>query len=310
MLRDPKQLIVAVAVVVISAAAVVALSRHIDATKATLPETYGDSDLAFQGKRLKGYALGAEGLLADWYWIVSLQYLGSKLVETDMAKLNIDNLDDLNPRLLYPYLDNATDLDPKFFAAYSYGAIVLPAIDPEEAIKLTEKGIRNNPDKWRLYQYLGYIYWKLNRYEKAAEVYEAGSKIAGAPPFLKQMAAAMLTKGGSREVARLMYTQMLNESEDQQSRQNAAIRLSQLDALDQLDGINGALSAAKARSGQCPTSISDVMPLLRNVRLPGANEFQIDKGNNLVDPSGVPYVLNRQTCTANLNFAESKIPAL
>ena len=175
--RGSRQLIVSLVIIAFAAVAVVTLSRHIDASKPRLPESYSDSDLAFQGKRLKGYALGAEGLLADWYWILSLQYIGGKLVSTDTANLNIDNLNNLNPRLLYPYLDNATDLDPKFFAAYSYGAIVLPAIDPEQAISLTEKGIRNNPDRWRLHQYLGYIYWKLNRYEESAKVYEEGSRI-------------------------------------------------------------------------------------------------------------------------------------
>ena len=309
MARDSKQLIVSLAVIALAAFVVVGLSRHIDATKPTLPVAYADSDLVFQGKRLKGYALGAEGLLADWYWILSLQYLGGKLVGSDQRDINIDNLNDLNPRLLYPYLDNATDLDPKFFAAYSFGAIVLPAIDPEQAIALTEKGIRDNPDRWRLHQYLGYIYWRLNRYDEAAKVYEAGSKIPGSPPFMKQMAAAMLTKGGSREVARAMYSQMLDESEDQQSRQNAALRLSQLDALDELDAINVAITAIKTRTGQCPRTLTEVIPLLRNVRLPGSNEFQIDRTNELVDPSGVPYVLNQQTCSANLDYARSDIPA-
>ena len=67
-------------------------------------------------------------------------------------------------------LDNATDLDPKLMAARTERRYFLP--DPQQAIKLTEKGIANNPDQWRLYQYLGYIYWKMSDFEKAATTYE------------------------------------------------------------------------------------------------------------------------------------------
>src|SRR5829696_6778501 len=100
-----------------------ALSDLANNNRIALAESYEDADLDLQGKRLKGFAFGAEGLLADWYWIRSLQYLGDKIVRSDANDLNIDDLRSLNPRLLYPLLDNATDLDPQFIAAYTYGAI-------------------------------------------------------------------------------------------------------------------------------------------------------------------------------------------
>ena len=117
---------------------IVLLSNFVEAKRIDLPESYMDSDLSLQGKRLKGWALGAESLLADWYWMNSLQYVGTKRVNSS-SDVNIDDLRPLNPRLLYPLLDNATDLDPHFIAVYSYGASVLPAIDPQQAIALTEK---------------------------------------------------------------------------------------------------------------------------------------------------------------------------
>lgn len=280
------------------------LSDAANANRIALAASYEDSDLEFQARRLKGFALGAEGLLADWYWIRSLQYIGAKIVRTETAQLNIEDLRPLNPRLLYPMLDNATDLDPSFMAAYSYGAVMLPAIDNSQAIALTEKGIRDNPDVWRLYQYLGYIYWRSKDFDKAATTYEAGSKIAGAPPFFKQMAAAMRAQGGSRETARLIYTQMLAEAEDRQSRESAELRLMQLDSMDQLDAINSILK----QQPSCPASLSAILPLLRNVKLPHANQFKLDRSDNLTDPSGVPYVLNRESCTAGVNQKESTIP--
>jgi tetratricopeptide (TPR) repeat protein len=205
---------------------------------------------------------------------------------------------------LYPMLDNATDLDPKFMPAFSYGASVLPAIDRSLAVKLTEKGISENPDSWRLYQYMGYIYWRAKEFDKAAETYEAGSRIAGAPAFLKQMAAAMQTQGGSRDTARQIYSQMLVESDDQQSRQTAELRLRQIDSLDELDAINAILK----RSSRCPENLSVILPSLRNVTLSGGNDFEINEQRQLVDPSGVPYLLDTTTCTAHLNYRDTKIP--
>ncbi len=163
-----------------------------------MPEGFEDEDLALQGAKLKGYALGFEGLIADWYWMRSLQYIENKVVKSPDETLNIENLTALNPRLLYPLLDNATTLDPQFMAVYAYGAVVLPAIDKEQAIKLTEKGIADNPNEWRLYQQLGYIYWRLDNFEKASLVYTEGAKIVGAPPFMSLMAAKMKSEGQSR----------------------------------------------------------------------------------------------------------------
>lgn len=300
-------MLISIAVIAISYAIVLFLGDFIAENRPNLPQSYEDQNLTLQGKRLKGWALGAEGLLADWYWMRSLQYIGDKLVRTQSGELNIEDLRPLNPRLLYPLLDNATELDPGFMPAYSYGASVLPAIDPAQAIRLTEKGIANNPDKWRLYQYLGYIYWRLAEYEKAAETYERGSKISGAPIFMRQMAAAMKTQGGSRETAREMYLQMLAEAEDQQSKKNAQLRLLQIDSLDDRDAINAALKRFREDRGQCPANFGEIHPALSASTLPRGREFKTDERRRLVDPTGVPYKLDRESCTAMLG-EESTIP--
>src|SRR5947209_5242894 len=195
----------------------VVFSRHIEATKPPLSVEYGDRDLELDGSYLKGYVLGTESLIADWYYMRSLQYVGQKMLDSKSDFVNIEDLRDLNARLLYPYLNNATDLDPRFIAAYSYGALVLPAIDQQKAIAIAEKGIANNPNEWRLYQYLGYIYWHSGNYQKAAEYYERGSQITGAAPFMKMMAGAMRSEGGSRDTARKIFEQMLADNSADES---------------------------------------------------------------------------------------------
>ncbi len=300
--KGKTQKLAVVALVAICGLSVYFLSRYLDSHRVAVPESYSDSDLAVQGKRLKGFALGFEGLLADWYWMQSLQYIGNKVVNSPDEMINLDDMRSMNPRLLYPYLDNATDLDPHFLTAYYYGAVVLPAIDGSKAIALTQKGIANNPNEWRLYQYLGYIYWRTKDYKKAAEVYERGSEVEGVPAFMKMMAALMVGEGGSRETARKMYSQMADESDDEQTKKTAEIRLQQLDALDQMDAIN-----AELKKSDCPRTLSAITTRLTEVKLPAGKEFQVDSTGQLVDPSGVPYELNAAECKVSLG-GMSRIP--
>lgn len=288
-------------------AAVFFLTGFVERQRPPLPAGYEDEDIALNGSRFKGYAFGAEGLIADWYWMNSLQYIGRKISIVGLNNLNLEDLTPLNPRLLYPYLNSSTDLDPHFIAPYSYGATILPAIDSRQAIALTEKGIANNPEQWRLYQYLGYIYWRLGNYGKASEVYGKGSQIAGAPIFMRMMSARMKSEGGSRDVAREMYQQLRDEAEDEGSRENAELRLLQIDSLDERDAITAALSDFRNANNRCPSNWRELLPTLQKKPAARGHELRIDRSDNIVDPSGVPYFLNRESCTVDLGAA-SKIP--
>ena len=298
---------IAAAVIICGFAAIFVLSNHLEQIKPDLPENYADQDLALQGAKLKGFSFGAEGLLADWYWMQSLQYLGNKVVNSK-EDLNLENLSNLNPRLLYPYLDNATDLDPRFMAAYQYGAIVLPAIDAGQAVKFIEKGISDNPKDWRLYHGLGYIYWRGKNYEKAAEIYAKGAEIENAPPFMRMMSAKMKSDGGSRPTAREIYRQMFENSEDKQVKENAQLRLLELDSLDERDAIRAALARFKEKNNRCADSLSEILPLLMTVKLPEGKNFLVDNSKNLVDPSGAPYLLDKEKCDVILDREKTKIP--
>ena len=296
------------AIIVFGFIAVFGLSNFLENNRPSLPESYIDEDLSMLGEHLEGYALGFEGLIADWYWMSSLQYIGDKIFNNDDKDLNLEDLRPLNPKLLYPLLDNATTLDPKFLTIYSYGAIVLPAIDPKQAIKITEKGIENNPGEWRLYQHLGYIHWRLKNYEKAAEVYENGSKIAGAPSWMKSMSAKMHNDGGARQTAREIYSQMFEKANDTRTKENAMVRLLQLDSLDETDAIGDALQNFKKQNRRCVRNWNELFPLLQAEKLPGGKDFRINKDGEIVDPTDAPYLLDRGECKVKLDFEKTKIP--
>lgn len=266
-----------------------------------LPESYADSDLSMNGSRLKGFALGMEGLLADWYWTRALQYMGDKMIKNADKRIDYNDLRSINPHLLYPLLKNATDLDPHFVGAYSYGAIVLPAVDNEKAIELANAGIANNPDEWKLYQHLGYIYWRLGDYQKAADTYEKGAAIAGSSPFMKLMAASMRTEGGSRATARSIYRQMFEESEDEAVRITADRNLKKFEWFDERDAINKVLAEFREKNGRCANSFGEVGAQLVQLTLPEGRTLQADAARRLVDPTNVPYILDKEKCVVMLD---------
>lgn len=306
--RNGKDLLLTLLLIAGGFGAVFALSGRLEAARPPMPEGFEDQDLALQGARVRGFALGMEGLAADWYWMQSLQYIGNKILKNPGIKVSLDNLTPLNPRLLYPYLDNATTLDPKFNAPYHYGAVVLPAIDPKQAVLIAEKGIANNPGDFRLYQHLGFIYWKLGDYEKAAEVYDRASKVEGAPAFLKMMVAQMRTEGGSRGTARAIYQEMYDSAENTQTRELAELRLKELDSFEDRDEIRAALNRFRERNGRCVANWAELLPSLVGVKLPRGRQFLIDRNNQLLDPTLVPYYLDREKCDVSVDLAKSKIP--
>src|SRR5262249_31044497 len=90
---------------------------------------------------VKRLALGYDALLADVYWIRTVQYFGGQKL-SERARHTHD--------LVYPLLDITTTLDPWFNIAYRFGSIFVaegyprPPGRPDLAIKLLEKGFAAN----------------------------------------------------------------------------------------------------------------------------------------------------------------------
>jgi tetratricopeptide (TPR) repeat protein len=239
-------------------------------------------------------SLGFNGLVADWYWMRSLQYVGNKSLKHE-GRFQLDDLGPLNLKLLAPLLDTATTLDPEFIAVYEYGAVVLPAINDEHAIALLKKGIAANPSAWRLYHHLGYIYWQRGDYQTASETYAAGAKLPAAPAWMEQMSARLLAEGGDRATARQMYERMREEADDEQVKHLAELRLLQIRSFDERDAIRRALSDYAERNGRCASSWKDVSEALRAARL------RLDASGAPLDPANTPYVLDKNGCDVDLD---------
>lgn len=292
--NDRTKTITLAVVILIGMASAILLLQRIDTLRPPPDPNAIDESLYVDGKTARRISLCFNGLVADWYWMRSLQYVGKKIIDVP-EDVNIDNLSDLNMKLLAPLLDTATTLDPQFLDPYEYAAIVLPAVDVKEAIRITQKGIDANPNAWRLHQHLGYIYWQQRDYEAAGETYGRGAQIPGAPPWMQAMKAKMAADGGSRETAREIYTHMFEQSADDQVRDMAYRRLVQLDARDLRDTLVKFKLDFISQHGKCPASWKDLGPDLRRYSI------RVDASGAPLDPTGVPYVLYPDRCTIELN---------
>jgi tetratricopeptide (TPR) repeat protein len=279
-------------VVVAGMLCVFGLSRWMDDNRPPVNRAVEEERLYMTGTAVRRASLGFNGLVADWYWMRSLQYVGGKLIKHQMehGDVQLDSLGSLDLRLLYPLLDTTTTLDPQFMAAYEYGAVVLPEINLEGAVRLLEKGIAANPSAWRLYHHLGYIYWQRGDYQRASATYSEGARLPGAAPWMTMMSAKLKAEGGSRATAREIYRRMYEESDDKQIKEMAVRRLMQVASLDERDVIRKALNEYAARKGSCAASWQDVAQALR------AAGLRMDASGVPLDPSDTPYVLVKQGC--------------
>jgi tetratricopeptide (TPR) repeat protein len=293
-------------VVLLGLGCVTGVSRWIETHRPPVDAAMEEEKLYLTGATARRLSLSFSGLVADWYWMRSLQYVGRKIVNQP-GQFQIDDLKSLNLNLLYPLLDTTTTLDPQFMAAYEYGGVVLPAINDEDAIKLLRKGLANNPNHWRFHQYLGYIYWRRNDFKTASEVYAEGSRIPGVPPWMEQMSARMEAEGGSRALAREMYERMMNEADDEQVKELAARRILQVHSFEQRDAIRRVLQEFKERRGRCIANWKEVAPQLSAARLPDDSRLRLDSTGTPLDPAGTAYLLVKDGCDVDLD-KRSNVP--
>jgi hypothetical protein len=195
-------------------------------------------------------ALSYDLLAADVYWIRALQHFGSARKQTTQAR---------EYQLLYPLLDMATGLDPYYNIAYRFGGIFLseprPAGPgrPDLAEKLLLKGLAAQPTKWEYMQDIGFVhFWTLQDYKGAAEWFEKGSRLPGAPWFLKPLAATTLAQGGHRSASRTLFRALAESGDNDWIRKDATRRLRQLDAMDAMDELGGIVARYRERGGPTP----------------------------------------------------------
>jgi tetratricopeptide (TPR) repeat protein len=246
--------------------------HHIDGLR---PQATLDEVLFLSSpKVIKRAGLGYDGLMACIYWTRAVQYFGNRHHNSTVSY-----------NLLAPLLEITTHLDPRLVVAYEFGSSFLApkppygAGEPQRAIELMEYGIQNNPDNWRLYYDLGFVYYmELHDYKKAADTFERGSHVPNAHPFLQVLAAQMAQHAGEFQTARMLWSAMLQTTQDKQIKANAMEHLRALAVDEDVQHLQEAVTRFGQRTGHLPAGMAE---LVAAEGLPGVP----------VDPDGHPYKL-------------------
>lgn len=247
------------------------LQKQIDGQLSAMHEE-SDEVVLSSPKVVKAMSLEYAPLVADIYWTRAVQYYGGKRVRHES---NVD--------MLWPLLDLATTLDPQLIPAYRFGAIFLSepaprgAGRPDLAVKLLQRGIQENPDYWRLYQDLGFVYyWELKDYKKAAAAFYEGSQNPDSMIFMKVMAARISAEGESPATSYALWQQILGSTKDPEVIKNAQSHLRLLQVEMDCKKLDHLADEYQKRFGKRPSKMLDLVDagVLRGVPL---------------DPRGYPY---------------------
>lgn len=228
----------------------------------------------WSGEHIKRLSTGFEDLMADIYWLRTVQYYGGQRAFSTAKRYE----------LLYPLIDITTTLDPRLEIAYRYGAMFLCEPwpngkgDAEAGIRILEKGVKALPSSWRIRQDLGYFrYIFLKDAVGGAKVLLEAAKVPGAPLWLETLAVAILTRGADRETARMVWKRLAEQAEEGVLKENARYNLQRLDARDAIDALNGFVRRFTDNHGRPPLDVKELL-----------SQEAIDRPL-LADPTGVPF---------------------
>jgi len=248
------------------------LQQSIDVQLASFHQERDDLVLR-SGKLVKAMSLEYAPLAADIYWTRAVQYYGDKRARRDP-----------NLELLWPLLDVTTTLDPNLVVAYRFGSTFLSEPSPRGAglpqrgIELLERGIKANPDYWRLYEDLGFIYYfELKDYPRASATFAEGSKNPKALVWMKVMAAKIAAEGESFSTSVFLWNEIYQSTTDPDVKKNAQTHLQLLKVEQDCRQLDALADEYQKRTGRRPSRGVELVQagLLRRVP---------------VDPTGHAYV--------------------
>jgi tetratricopeptide (TPR) repeat protein len=288
MIRSRQVTPIAGTVLICSMVGAALLTRAVDHVRPTAP--LQEMLYISSPKLLKRLCLGYDGLLADIYWTRTVQYFGGTHSRGGGTY-----------KLLWPLLNITTKLDPHLVPAYEFGETFLVAKppqgagDPEKAVELARSGIQNNPDDWRMYYDLAFVYYDQKDYRDAAEAFLRGSQLPQTHPFLKIMAAQMAQHGGDLSTARMMWSATLQTGQDALIRANAAAHLRAIQVDEDVTALEPLVEKYRDRTGHYPSAFSELVSagLIKSIPIdPIGHPYTLETGGRVIVsvPDDLPFL--------------------
>jgi tetratricopeptide (TPR) repeat protein len=197
-------------------------------------------------------SLGYQNLLADYYWVRSLDEFG----DSALHEHHYPNL--------APYLERVVHLDPLFAGAYIFvgNALGFQGMDINLAIKLLKKGVHHRPDKWKIPFLLGFhLYDRRQDYIAAIKALKKAASLPGSPTHLPHLITRMSAHAGQPEVG-LEFIERLIESTDDPKLKNDYIERRKLLLVEfHIKHLNAALKAYTKKRGAAASSLKQLVEI-------------------------------------------------
>ena len=205
------------------------------------------------GRQLRAVSLGQRLLLADFYWLKLVQYVG----ETVMAREN-------RWEALYPLAEVVTDLDPRYGYAYQVAGSNLSGLAHrhQEADRILEKGMRNVPGRWSLPFILSVNKFLYEGDYAAAAFYARRAAEVGRRPHLALLAAnlALVTdEEGEYRTAAEFLRESISQADTPELREELKQRLTKVETYQAISAVERAVRSFRERYVRRPISVDELV---------------------------------------------------
>jgi hypothetical protein len=209
-MRKVKAIVAACAFIVVIFGGIIVLQNKLSAAGKTFQVP---PSMAYvpESDKIRPWFLGFHTAFADFLWIKTTIYFGSHY------------LSDRQYPWLVHMVDIVTRFNPGFYPAYEFGGLLIPDIckDPYAGRIILERGVCTHVEKkWKLYFYLGMLYYKEYRdFDKALVCIATAAQLPGAPvEKLSNMAENLIKRTSGSQSADQFLTFMYSTSENPEVR--------------------------------------------------------------------------------------------
>jgi len=230
------------------------------------------------GRFMSAVTVGYDNLAADLVWLRAIQYYGEH------------RLTDLKFEYLGHIFDILTTLDSRFINAYTFGSLLLAddADEPDRALALLDKGMRNNPHDWRIPFIKGFIYYVFLRdFYRAGRYFRISSGIEGAPDMAARFASFAFQKGGDRVTAINLWSELYDRSNNELEKLTALRSIKEL----LMEILEEKVAEFSERFGRSPDRLEELVEAGFVQRLPVApdgDHFVYNAPKKRVEPASGP----------------------